>query len=51
MLKSMNHVILVGKGGVGESTIYDTESMDSLLKRKEGKLISLCSVDLPLTAH
>ena len=38
------HVILVDKGGVGKSTVYDTDSMDSLQQRKEGKLKSLRSV-------
>jgi len=36
MLKSIKHMILVGKGGVGKSTVYDTDSMDSLQQRKEG---------------
>ena len=51
MLKSIKHVILVlsGKGGVGKSTVYDTDSVDPLRQRKEGKLKSLRSVDLWFT--
>jgi len=48
VLKSIKHIILVGKGGFGKNTVYDTDSMDSLKQRKEGKLKSLHSVDLPL---
>jgi len=38
VVKSIKHVILVlsGEGGVGKSTVYDTDSMDSLQQRKEG---------------
>ena len=48
MLKPIKHVILVlsGKGGVGKSTVDNTDSMDSLQQRKYGKLRSLRSVDL-----
>jgi len=48
VLKSIKHIILVGKGGVAKNTVYDTDSTDSLKQRKEGKLKSLHSVDLPL---
>ena len=34
-------MILVDRGGVGKSTVYNTESMHSLQQRKEGKLKSL----------
>jgi len=51
VLKSIKHVILVlsGKGGVGKSTVYDTDSMDPSQQRKEGKLKSLRSLDLWFT--
>ena len=47
------HVILVlsCKGGFGKSTVYHTDTMESLQRRKEGKLKSLCSVDLWFTVH
>ena len=44
VLKSIKHIILVGKGGVAKNTVYDTDSTDSLKQRKEGTLISLRSV-------
>jgi len=38
VVKSIKHVILVlsGEGGAGKSTVYDTDSMDSLQQKKEG---------------
>jgi len=46
VLKSIKHISLipVGKGGLGKSTIYSTDSMDSLQQRKEGELKSLLSL-------
>jgi len=51
VVKSIKHVILVlsGEGGAGKSTVYDTDSMDSLQQKKEGKLKSLRSLDLWFT--
>ena len=42
------HVILVlsCKGGFGKSTVCHTDTMESIQRRKEGKLKSLCFVDL-----
>ena len=50
VLKSIKHIILVGKGGVGKNTVYDTDSMDSLKQRKEGKL-KLCILLTYLYLH
>ena len=36
--------VLSGKGGVGKSTVHNTDSMDSLQQKKAGKLKSLRSV-------
>ena len=41
---------LSGKGRVGQSSVYDTDSVDALQQRKEqGNPISLRSVDLWFT--
>jgi len=48
VLKPIKDMFVVGKGGVGKSTVYDTNSMDSLQQRKAGMPKSLCSVDLTL---
>ena len=45
------HVIFVlsRQRGVGESTVYDTDRLESSQQRKEGKLKYLCFVDLWFT--
>ena len=42
-------LVLSRKQGVGESTVYDTDRVESSQQRVEGKLKYLCFVDLWFT--